>query len=103
MIFCFLVACLASLTAASTASEPEFQKKERVETLVRHERQQLFDQLQVLLVICNVDLSMDDGGDLFLRGLCDSRMAMTEVDDSNAAREVEEASARDHGHIAAFS
>lgn len=130
MMFCLPVACRASLIDASTASAPEFQTgcmltvsrelsttwspsgkkrtEERVERLVRHDGEELLDQLQVRLVVAEVDLqvgayiisgrsaseenpsethlAVDEGADLLLRGLGDAWVAVAEVRHTDCGR-----------------
>lgn len=65
----------------------------------RQARPQQLRQLQHLIMIPNIHLSMDNSIQLRLCGGDDSRMRMTGVEDANAGGEIEEGAAAGRGDV----
>lgn len=80
---------------------PGIPEEERVETRVRHQGEQVLDQFEVGPLECDVDLRVHHLGRLRLCRLRDRRVAVAQVRDPDAAREVQHLAPRRHRHVAA--
>ena len=78
-------------------------EEESVQAFVRHNGNQLLDELEVRLLECDIDLAVDELAHLFLCGLGDGRVAVAKVGDTDTSGEVEILAAAYHVHIAAAS
>ncbi len=68
---------------------------------MRHEREQLLDQLEIRPLKGDVDLCVHHLGGLGLCGFGHGGVAVAEVGDADAAGEVEHFATGGHGHVAA--
>ena len=78
-------------------------EEESIQAFMRHDGNELLNELEVRLLESDVDLAVDKLAHLVLCSLGDSRVTMAQVGDTNASGEVEVFATAHHAHIATVS